>query len=91
MSILKVPKAIGIYQKGKHLDSEMLKPYITYRRARKVSIDGDGEFLMALDGEIHSGTHFDLEIVPGGINFIVPHGAMHDGDEAIVPAEEQAV
>ncbi|MBQ1945364.1 MAG: YegS/Rv2252/BmrU family lipid kinase [Clostridia bacterium] len=91
LSILKVPKAIGIYQKGGHLDSDYLKPYVTYRRARRITVEGEGEFLMALDGEIHSNTRFDLELIPGGVNFIVPHGAVHAGDEDVTPATEQAV
>ena len=91
MSILKVPKAIGVYQKGEHLECEALQPYITYRRARRVTVEGDGEFLMALDGEIHADTRFELELIPDGINFIVPHGAVHAGDENISPATEQAV
>lgn len=90
LSILKVPKAIGIYQKGGHLESEYLKPYITYRRAQNVTIEADAPFLMALDGEIHSGQRFDITLIPGGINFIVPHGAVHAGDER--PCEQvQAV
>lgn len=91
LSILKVPKAIGIYQKGGHLDSDYLKPYVTYRRARRVTVEGEGEFLMSLDGEIHADTRFELELIPGGVNFIVPHGAVHAGDENLSPAAEQAV
>jgi len=91
LSILKVPKAIGIYQKGGHLDSDYLLPYITYRRARKVSIESDGEFIMALDGEIHRAERFDIELIPGGVNFVVPHGAVHAGDERKAAGEEKAV
>jgi len=91
LSILKVPKAIGIYQKGGHLDSEYLQPYIIYRRARRVTVEADASFLMALDGEIHSGVRFDLEIIPGGVNFIVPHGAVHAADEPPCTEREQAV
>lgn len=90
LSILKVPKAIGIYQKGGHLDSDYLKPYITYRRARSVIVEADAPFLMALDGEIHSGQRFAIDIVPGGVNFVVPHGAVHADDEANA-VQEQAV
>ncbi|MBR5231148.1 MAG: YegS/Rv2252/BmrU family lipid kinase [Clostridia bacterium] len=88
LSILKVPKAIGIYQKGGHLDSDYLLPYITYRRARKVTIESDGEFIMALDGEIHSAERFDIEMIPGGVNFIVPRGAVHAISEAPAAAEK---
>ena len=91
LSILKVPKAIGIYQKGEHLECEDLKPYITYRRSRRVTVESEGAFLMALDGEIHSAERFELELIPGGVNFIIPHGAVHAGEETGVSAQEQAV
>lgn len=91
LSILKVPKAIGIYQKGEHLESEYLKPYVIYRRARKVTVEADAPFLMALDGEIRRDKRFDIELMPGGLRFVVPHGASHAGDEMLQAAQEQAV
>ena len=91
LSIFKVPKAIGQYQRGEHLDSEYLKPYIVYRRARQVIVEADTPFLMALDGEIHSGNRFVVDLIPGGLNFIVPHGAFHAGDEALAARADAAV
>ena len=91
LPLYKVPKAIGIYQKGEHLESEYLKPYVIYRRARKVTVEADASFLMALDGEIHSGNHFDITLIPGGLRFVVPHGAAHAGDENVQTTQEQAV
>ncbi len=90
LSILKVPKAIGIYQKDGHLESDYLKPYITYCRARSVTVEADAPFLMALDGEIHSAQRFDIDLIPGGLRFIVPHGAKH-ADEGSTKVQEQAV
>ena len=91
LSILKVPKAIGIYRRGGHLDSEYLKPYVVYRRAKKIKVEAEKDFLMSLDGEIISAKKFLIENIPGGLNFIVPHGAVHAGDESLSCNQEQAV
>jgi len=91
ISILKVPRAITLYQRGKHLDSDYLKPYVVYRRARRLEVEADKDFLMSLDGEIVSASKYIIENIPGGLNFIVPHGASHPGDEALTVDGEQAV
>ena len=91
LSLLKVPKAIGIYQRGKHLESDYLKPYIVYRQAKKIEVEADKDFLMCLDGEIISANKFVIENIPGGLNFIVPRGVEYMDATAAPQSEEQAV
>ena len=65
LSRLKFAKMIGLYQRGEHLDSPMIQPYITYRRAKKVEIVSPRETMICLDGEIIKGSRFTVENAPG--------------------------
>lgn len=79
LSRLKFAKMIGLYQRGEHLDSPMIQPYITYRRAKKVEIVSPRETMICLDGEIIKGSRFTVENAPGALRFILPEGAAHTG------------
>ena len=72
---LRFPKLLGPYAAGKHLEDENFKDVITYLRGKHVVIDAAEGFAMSVDGEIVSAPHFDIEIQPGAIRFLVPEGA----------------
>ena len=80
ISRFRFARLIGYYQRGEHLDNPLLLDCIHYCRGRKVVIDADPGFLMCLDGEITSGSHFEIENVPSALRFIVPEGAAHHAD-----------
>ena len=80
ISRFRFARLIGYYQRGEHLDNPLLRDCIHYCRGRKVVNDADPGFLMCLDGEITSGSHFEIENVPSALRFIVPEGAAHHAD-----------
>ena len=90
LSRLKFAKMIGLYQRGEHLDSPMMTPYITYRRVRRVEIEAPKPCMICLDGEIRTDSRFTVECMPGALRFIVPAGAAHTG-KGIDMAREKAV
>jgi len=73
ISRFKFISLVSSYAKGKHLDDPRFKDIFTYRQAKRVTLDAEKGFAITLDGEIIEGTHFDIEILPGGIRFAVPH------------------
>ena len=77
ISRLRFAKMIGLYQRGEHLDSPLMKDCIRYRRARRMEIVSAKPFMICLDGEILTGSQFTVECVPQAIRFIVPEGAKH--------------
>ena len=72
ISRLKVPKIIGIYTEGRHLDDPVMKDIVVYRQAKKVEVVAPEGFAYSLDGEIIYENHFTVEIVPGAIKLAVP-------------------
>lgn len=72
ISRLKFIRLVKSYAQGKHLDDPRFADIFTYRQAKKVTLDATPGFAITLDGEIVDGTHFDIEILPGGISFAVP-------------------
>ena len=91
LSRLKFAKLIGYYQKGEHLEAPALRPYLTYRRAKKIEVTAPKETMICLDGEIETGERFTVEIVPGALRFLVPHGAGYTGKPVDMAAEKEAV
>ena len=90
LSKLKFAKMIGLYQRGEHLDSPVMEPYITYRRIRQAEIEAPKDCMICLDGEIRTGNRFTVACAPGALRFIVPAGAAHTG-KGIDMAREKAV
>lgn len=59
----------GTYQNGKHLTDPRFRDIMQYRRGKHITVDAGPGFYVSLDGEIVEGTHFDVEVVPGGVRF----------------------
>ena len=72
ISRLRVPKIIGIYSEGRHLEDPVMKDIVVYRQAKKVEVDAPEGFAYSLDGEIIYENHFTVEMVPGAIKLAVP-------------------
>lgn len=73
ISIFRFIKLIGPYKKGTHLDGDRYKNIIKYRRVKKVVIEANEGFKICLDGEMYSGTRFEIEDLKQAIRFIKPN------------------
>ena len=72
MPLVRFLTCIGKYKNGKHLDCEKLKDKVVYRQVKHLEISSKKPIDVSLDGEIISGNHFSVDILPNEINFIVP-------------------
>ena len=72
ISIFRFASLINRYKEGKHLDDPKLRKIISYKRAKKVSIDSNEDFKICLDGEIYTGGHFEIENMQQVLRFIKP-------------------
>lgn len=63
---------VGSYEKGNHLEDPRFAEYIMYRRCKKVTFQGDEDFVATVDGELCFGSELTIEIVPNAIRFAVP-------------------
>jgi len=60
------------YKLGRHIENPRFAPYITYCRARTLTIEGPEGFCISLDGEIVYGTHFEVVNKQHAVQFIKP-------------------
>ncbi len=72
MSIARFAKMIGHYERGEHLDMPELHDVIRHRRTAHVVIESDRPFFIATDGELLSGTRFEVECLHQKLQFVVP-------------------
>lgn len=72
VSIFKFASLLKPYKEGKQLDNPKFDKYITYRRAKKVTIESDEHFKICLDGEIYRGPYFEIENLKQALRFIKP-------------------
>lgn len=63
---------MGTYKKGGHLDDKRFVPYLKYKKAEKVEIIGDKNFLISIDGELEYTEKCTVEVEKGALNFAVP-------------------
>ena len=69
-------RLLGAYTNGTHLDDPRFQKYITYRRAKEITVKAPEGFSMSVDGEIVDGTEFTIGIAPKAIRFAVPEGCV---------------
>ena len=69
-------RLVGSYTNGTHLDDARFQKYITYRRAKEVSVKAPEGFSMSVDGEIVDGTEFTSGIAKKAVRFAVPEGCV---------------
>jgi len=74
-------RLVGPYSKGK---AEDYPQYITHLRCTKLTIECEQELSVNVDGEEVRGKTVRFEVVPGGVNFILPEGMT-----SFVPAREK--
>ena len=72
LSLKRFAMMIGHYEHGEHLDRPDLKDVIQYCRGQRVTIESDHPFHIAIDGELLSGTHFEVENMHQKVFFAIP-------------------
>lgn len=72
MSIARFAKMIGHYERGEHLDMPELHDVIRHRRTAHVVIESDRPFYIATDGELISGTRFEVDCIKQAFRFVIP-------------------
>jgi len=67
----RIASIVGKYAKGKYRE---LHDVIMHTRGRYMEIEGEHEFVVNIDGEAIYTKKVCFNLVPGGINFIIPSG-----------------
>ncbi len=74
LSRLKFVSLVGCYKKGKHLEKQKLRKYLSYHKCRKAYIDFGYERNICIDGEISKMSSLDIEVVPEAFELVLPEG-----------------
>ena len=73
-SYLRIPKLIGVYKSGKHLDDDKYKDIVIYARGTKMELESDIEVITNMDGNCKKTMRECFEVMPGALRFILPEG-----------------
>ncbi|MBE5763604.1 MAG: hypothetical protein E7338_05220 [Clostridiales bacterium] len=77
MPLFKFASLLNAYIEGKHLEEKNVKKakkYIFYKKtSNPIKVYSKKPFELCLDGEMLPGTEFYVSIIPGAIDFIIPH------------------
>lgn len=63
---------LPFYRRGEHLDRRFLRHFFRYRRARHIEVIARNLIELSLDGELISGHHFQIDVLPQSVSFILP-------------------
>ena len=72
MSLLRLLMLIPLYRKGEHIGSRLGKNKIIYRQAREVEVSSKDLIDVYLDGELLTGSRFEVKILPGAVPLRLP-------------------
>ena len=72
INIFKFLTLVSDYKKGTHLDNPKFNNIVTYKRAKRITIEANDDFKICLDGEIYTGPYFEIENLKQALRFIVP-------------------
>ena len=62
-------RLVGKYAKGRYRE---LEKYITHLEGDHLEIDSENEIVVNIDGEALYSKHVNFDLIPGGVNFLVP-------------------
>ena len=62
-------RLVGKYAKGRYRE---LEQFITHLEGDHLEIDSENEIVVNIDGEALYGKHVNFDLIPGGVNFLVP-------------------
>lgn len=68
----KIPKLVGIYKNGRHVESKEFRGFLTYCRGRRMEITAARDTPANFDGECRMLKSACFEVVPHPVRFIVP-------------------
>lgn len=71
VSVFTLLKLIKQYELGNHLNDKRFDKLLVYKRAKKVKIYSSKPFDVCIDGEIITGTEFNIEVLHKAINFAI--------------------
>ncbi|MBR1539135.1 MAG: ATP-binding protein [Bacteroidales bacterium] len=63
---------LPFYRRGEHLDRRRLRHFFRYRRARHIEVVSRNLIELSVDGELVSGHHFQIDVLPQSVSFILP-------------------
>ncbi len=63
------------YKAGTHLDDSEKTPFIHYLQCKKAVFEAEETVGVCADGEISAAKRLEIEVVPKGINVVVPKGS----------------
>ena len=69
VSRLQFIRLVGKYAKGRYRE---LEQFITHLEGDHLEIDSENEIVVNIDGEALYGKHVNFDLIPGGVNFLVP-------------------
>lgn len=70
----RIPKLIGVYKSGRHLDDDKYKDIVIYARGTKIELESDIDMISNMDGNCVPARHECFEVMPGALRFILPEG-----------------
>ena len=70
----RIPKLIGMYKSGQHLDSKKFEDIVIYARGTKIELESDIEMISNMDGNCVHASRECFEVMPGALRFILPEG-----------------
>ena len=73
-SYLRIPKLVGVYKSGRHLDDDKYKDIIIYARGTKMEIESDVEMISTMDGNCVKTRRECFSVMPKALRFILPEG-----------------
>lgn len=68
----KIPKMVGMYKKGKHLESPEFQGLLEYCRGRELTVVSQKEAYATFDGECVKTKRMHCRILPHSLHFIIP-------------------
>ena len=69
VSRLQFIRLVGKYAKGRYRE---LEKFITHLEGDHLEIDSEQDLVVNIDGEALWSKHVNFDLIPGGVNFLVP-------------------
>lgn len=68
----RIPRLVGVYKNGRHLDDDSCADVVTYVRGTKMEIISESALVSTMDGNCVKSDHECFEVMPGALRFILP-------------------
>ena len=81
---VKFIKLIKDYRAGTYLDKPQFRSIVEFYRCKKARIEFDRDHSVCIDGELFEGRVFDIKLLSGALNILIPKGSSFAKDEGVV-------